>query len=273
VRFFPGLVWLLSACATAGAQPDAGDSVDGAGLGASDAAFADGGVDAALATACTLALEGLEFDFESGPADFLHNRLPEVANSGTSWTFDHWEYGEPQGVACASGQKCWGTNLQGNYIQCGRAFLVTPPLDLSACATEGRDIRLSFSHFYDFWTGSWNSQTWFDGGLVEVSGDGESWTPVPLSYPGTIAINPSMGLTYSCVQNNQFYVDGKSGFVGSGGGWQTASAVIDGTLLGEELQVRFSYSSGVSSQTSSQTQSMNGTRPGWYIDDVSLSLP
>jgi hypothetical protein len=220
-----------------------------------------------------MALQGLSFDFEVGTEGFTHDRMPEVAGSGVSWTFDHWQHGSPTGQTCASGQKCWATNLMGNYVQCGRGYLMSPPLDLSECAAEGQDVRLAFEHLYDFWTGEWNSSTWYDGGLVEVSSDGQNWTAIDPGYSGTIAINPNMTASYACVDGGNFHVHDKSGFVGSSGGWQSAVALIDSSLLSSSVQIRFSYSSGVSSQTTSQSGSQAATRPGWYIDALRLEMP
>lgn len=230
-------------------------------------------MDAEVSTACTQAIAELAFDFEGGTQGFIHDRMPEVEGSGTTWTFDHWQHGGPTGLSCSSGSSCWGTNLTGNYIQCGRGFLRSPTIDLSDCAAETRDVEIAFDHNYDFWTGDWNSATWFDGGIVEISSDGTSWTALDMTYPGTVTINPSMTVSYACVESSSFYVHGKSGFVGSSSGWVTATATIPAALLAEPIYVRWSYSAGVSSQTTSESQSMNATRPGWYIDNLRFSLP
>ncbi len=259
---------LLSvACATADTsldEPDAFPSrTDGGSV--ADAAPAP---DASGTSACDLALESLGFDFEGSAQGFVHDQMPEVAGSGVSWTFDHWEQGSASGgVSCDAGE-CFGTNLDDNYIQCQRAYLVSPPIDLSACAADSQDVSVLFEHQFDFWTGSFGGTTWFDGGLVEISGDGTTWQSATLLYPGTIDINPEMTSSYACVEPDNFYVDGKDGYVGSSGGWKSESFVIPAALATVTFQMRFVYGAGVSSQTADQAESMNGTAPGWYVDSI-----
>src|SRR5438874_11172549 len=96
-------------------------------------------------------------------------------------------------------------------------MLATPAVDLSACAAT--NLKLVFWHWFDFWTDA--SGPWFDGGLVEFSGDGGStWTAGGAAYPGTIAINGSDGPGLSCLSPSSFHVDAKGGYVQSSGGWQ-----------------------------------------------------
>ncbi len=242
---------------------------DGGGADGSVSGDIDASVDRpdAAPSACESALSALHFDFEGGAEGFVHGPMPEVVGSGVTWTFDHWEQGAAN-TTCPSGSKCWGTNLDGNYIQCQRAYLVSTPIDLSACATEERDLQLVFKNNYDFWTGSFNAKTWFDGGLIEISRDGTNWQAASTSYPGTIDINPDMGGSFACVESNNFYVDGKAGFVGSSGGWVSQTVDVPFAMASVTFQVRFVYGAGVSSQTTDQNQSMLGTRPGWFIDDL-----
>lgn len=223
-------------------------------------------------TACDEALAGLRFDFEGSAEGFVHNPMPIAANSGVNWTFDHWEHGSATaGTTCVSGTECFGTNLDGNYIQCQRAYLVSPTIDLSACALEARDISLHFEHNYHFWTGN-QSGPKFDGGLVEISADGTNWQSATLLYPGTIDINPNIG-GFACIENDQFYVSGKDGYVGDSGGWVSESFEIPLSLQSVTFQVRFVYASGVSSATSSQEESMLGTEAGWFIDNLRFQSP
>ncbi len=260
---------LCAACATADTASDQADAFPTRTDG-SPAVDATPAPDANGTSACDLALQSLSFGFEGSAQGFVHDRMPEVAGSSVNWTFDHWEQGSASGgVSCAAGE-CFGTNLAGNYIQCQRAYLVSPPIDLSACAAESQDVSIFFEHRFDFWTGSFGGSTWFDGGLVEISADGTSWQPATLLYPGTIDINPEMTSSYSCVEKDNFYVDGKDGYVGSSGGWKSESFVVPAALATVTFQMRFVYSAGVSSQTADQAESMNGTAPGWYVDSIRL---
>ncbi len=195
----------------------------------------------------------------------------KMDGASANWTFDHWEHGVPSSGpgACFDGGSCWATNLDDNYISCQRAFLKSPNYDLSACASES-DVYVVVRHYYDFWSGDWNGQTWYDGGLIEFSGDGgESWEAAPgVNYPGTIAINPDMGAFYECVNADGFYAHQRPGFVGTNDGWEELAIAIPAHLRTSQLSLRFVYASGVSYQTSNEQQTMQHTRPGWYVDAV-----
>jgi len=255
---------LLASCATAGGegQPDAYPGRNDGGLEID----ADVGQPDAGPTACTTTLQSLAFDFEGGAEGFVHGDMPEVVGSGVDWTFDHWEVGSAN-TTCPSGQGCWGTNLDNNYIQCQRAYLVSPPIDLSDCGQSGTNVTLSFQHNYDFWTGPFGGSTWFDGGFIEITSDGTNWQPAGVLYPGMVLINPDQTSSFECIEKNNFYVHNKSGYVGASGGWVTEAVEIPAAMASVTFQIRFVYGAGVSSQTTSQNGSMAGTRPGWYIDD------
>lgn len=245
---------------------DAGPS--DAGTGDDDAGSSDAGTgddDAGLPEACANALAAARESFEDGPDGWTHHVMDGV--SGT-WPFDPWEVGTPSSVgpsSCADGARCWATDLDQNYAQCGRAELRSPSIDLTACA--GRSIVLVWEQWYEFWSGSYNGTTWYDGGLVEVSTDGgTTWSPVdPSIYSGTIRINPNRGSAYSCLQSNSFHVHNRPGFVGSSGGWERVEAEL---FVSGTFRVRFAWASGVSSSTTNANTSRSATAPGWYIDDV-----
>jgi hypothetical protein len=270
-----GLLSCLSIFALSCASASGGEGEPDAFPGRADGApEADGGPiivpDAGGPSACDLTLQTLGFDFEGSDEGFVHNQMQGFDDGGVTWTFDHWDRGAAN-TTCPEGQDCFGTNLTGNYIQCQRAYLVSPPIDLSDCGTAGQDLTLSFKHNYDFWTGDFpGGTTWFDGGTVEVSSNGTTWVAANVVFPGTIAINPDMGSGFACVDKNNFYVDGKNGYVGSSGGWVTESIEIPSSIASVTFQIRFVYAAGVSSQTTNQVDSMNGTEPGWYIDDIAF---
>ncbi len=263
----------LSACAQAEAiySGDAGGvgQINDAALGTIDASSQPDAM--GLPNDCEIAIAGLRFDFEGSPQGFVHGKLPEVSGE-SGWTFDHWEHGNATGPSCPSGLECWGTNLDGNYIQCQRAYLVSPPIDLRACGELGIEPTIRFEHNYHFWTGAFGGSTHFDGGRVEISSDGVSWQPVNLNYPGTIDINPNMGGSFACVQQNNFSLDGLAGFVGDSGGWVSENFTVPSNLATMRFQVRFVYSAGVSSQTTNQNQSTNGTESGWFVDNLRFEL-
>jgi hypothetical protein len=220
---------------------------------------------------CAAALSSIVYDFESGADGWTHAIMDGVSSS---WPLDPWEIGGATAVgpaACRSGSGCAATNLDDNYVQCQRAALVSPIIDLSMCS--GTAIVLSFWHWFDFWTGDYGSHTWYDGGILELSGNGGStWsTPGTFTFPGTLDINPDMGASYACLASTSFYADGKPGFTGASSGWQEVVVPIDSALCTAAFRMRFAFASGVSYQTTDPDTSMANDPPGWYIDDVAIT--
>jgi hypothetical protein len=229
--------------------------------------------DGPMNSACDNKLGMLGTDFENGTAGWSHVVL-DGAEGEASWPFDEWQHGAASTVGptmCHQGSGCWATHLTKNYTSCERAALISPTFDLSSCA--GRDVKLTFWSWHSFWTGSYGGTTWYDGGLVEISTNGSSWTavtPTP-AYPGTIDINPHMTSSYECVLRNSFYVDGKQGFVGNGNGWKLVTISVPATMLTATFQIRFAYGSGVSHQSTNAETNRGFTAPGWYIDELAFS--
>ena len=156
--------------------------------------------------------------------------------------------------------------LTKNYVQCTRGYLLSPPIDLSACS--GRTVSLVFQHSYAFWTGSYLGTTYSDGGVVEVSADGTSWAVPPGTYPGTLKINPDRGLSYACYSPTTFGVNNKQGFVGKQATTVKAELTLPAAAITDKMRVRFSTGAGVSTATTDQNMSRNNTDFGWRIDDV-----
>ena len=128
-------------------------------------------------------------------------------------------------------------------------------------------------HWYDFWSGSYDGTTWYDGGIIETTVAGAPWqAATPLDgYSGTVLINPDRGFSYSCNDANNFHVHNRPGYVGSSGGWDTIEIPLPANASGASVvQVRFAFSAGVSSSTTSAESSRSGTRGGWYLDDFRL---
>lgn len=259
---------VVAGCASAGAPSS--PAVDAA----TDARSVDAApVDAPL-SACEVALAGHATGFESGVGGWTHAVLDGA--SAASWPLDEWQHGTASSGpgSCHGGANCWATRLDANYTSCERAALVSPTLDLSACA--GQSVTLSFWSWSDFWTGTvaGKTGTWFDGGLLEVSTNGTAWmavTPAP-AYPGTIAINGNIS-SFACVSQNSFYVHNKPGWVGMSGGWQQIRVPIPAAAVTPSFRFRFAFSSGVSFAGNNAETNRAYTRPGWYIDDVSFSVP
>lgn len=227
---------------------------------------ADGGGQVDAGDACAAALAGISFVFESGPQGWTHG-VSDNAAAQASWPFDGWTQGAAsRGTACRAGS-CFGCELGRNYAQCQRGFLLSPAIDLRACA--GRNVALVFQHAYAFWSNG----TSFDGGVVEVSTDGQTWQvpTAPGVYSGTVAIRGSSG-GYSCVLQNGFGVNGKQGFVGKKPTTEKMSIPLPAAVISATTRVRFSMASGVSSLTNVADDSRTATDFGWRIDDVGFEL-
>ena len=275
------VVGLLAACAVgsdaeADGTSDGGSTVtesgarpvkDAAPPDPPDSTVADAAPDALAMDPCATALAKITYDFESGAGGWTH----AVSDGATgSWPFDPWATGTASvGTACKSG-KCFGTELVKNYAQCQRGAVSSPPIDLSACT--GRTVALVFQHAYSFWTGSYGGSVWFDGGVVEVSADGSTWQVPTGSYPGTVKINPDRGASYACVLPSAFGVHNKQGFVGVLTTTGKAELTLPTSAISATTRLRFSFASGVSSQTTDPDSSRGATAPGWRIDDVGFVM-
>jgi len=127
-------------------------------------------------------------DFEANDSGFIHG------GAG-----DEWEYGSPAFdpiTTCASGTKCWKTDLDANYNASSSQDLVSPPISLEGITGP---VNLSWAQKYQM-----ESAT-FDHAFVEVfeSGDGVSgqrlweWMDatmqMSLGAPPATPINESAG--------------------------------------------------------------------------------
>lgn len=220
--------------------------------------------------ACRQALAQATFTFEAGPQGWGHAVMDDVAGN---WPLDPWELGAAVAGpgACFEGRACWGTDLDDNLVQCQRAEVRSPQIDLSACA--GHELVMVFDHWYAFWSGRVDGIPFFDGGTVEAGNIGGFFEVLAADlYPGTIAINPDLGPGYSCLRPNSFYVDGLPGFVGRSDGWRQVRLPLDGLHRGGPMVVRFAYATGVSAYTTNARESQRGQPPGWYIDHVRFEV-
>ncbi len=190
------------------------------------------------------------FDFESGEQGFIH--------TATDTGFDDpWELGTPYYQDCHSGENCWVTNLWDDYGNCEAGGVYSPTIDLSACAGSEQTIELRFWHIYrlepDY------DGTFYDGALVQLSGDGgTTWTDVSPSpgYTGLIEGNYS-----ECAGTAE--IDHRDAWAGiiPGDTWTEVTVAVDDTFRTEDF--RFSFLFGTD---------RGETDEGWYIDDVELRV-
>ena len=227
----------------------------------------DAGVEPPPDDACARALAAANYDFESGPQGFSHD-----VSDGTvapDWPLDPWEHGRATSGpgACFEGRQCWATDLDDNLTQCQRAELISPVVDLSACA--GRNVTLVFDHWYDFWAGQDDfGDIYYDGGLVEMAPQGRDFAPLGggADYPGEINISPSAGFGYDCLDPDAFHVDRLPGYVQQSGGWEEARLAL-GADAGR-FTLRWAFATGANAQTFDPIESQLYEPPGWYIDHV-----
>ena len=161
----------------------------------------------------------------------------EASDEGFVGTGD-WTWGVPiTGPAAFSGERCWGTRLDGLYASDIEHVLTTLPYDL----TEASEPRLSLRY--------WQSMWGLGSARVEIMPFG-TLIPEPLAPMGSVHV-PCIGSTQP--------MDCLPGFSGNSHGWQPA--VFDlSPYVGGTVRFRFVIDA--------LNRPRNG--PGWYIDDVSV---
>ncbi len=203
------------------------------------------------------------YDFNSDAQGWTHTAVDGYSGD-TGWNYDFWQRGaRTDGANCHEGAGCWGTNLAGNYINCQRAELRSPVIDLSAHAAQ--TVTLYAWQSRDFW----DNGTYFDGGILEFSGDGGStWVNGCPTCSGTVNTRGSSG-GYSCNSSTSFYVDDEKGFVQTTSGWVSTYFTVPAGVLTANFRMRFVYSTGVSVLSYSDDP-VDYSHKGWYLDDVSI---
>ncbi len=162
---------------------------------------------------------GMNSDFENSPGGL---------NSQSGW-----EWGASEQIAAHSGNKVWGTILNGQY-QNGANYVLT-----SEAISIGADASLSFWH-------QLHCQDNYDGGNVSVSiNGGASW----------MLIYPSSGGTYS----SSIYSMNEPGFTNNLVNWTKVSFDL-ASFANNEILIRWHFTSDGSF-----------TSYGWFIDDVQVS--
>ncbi len=140
------------------------------------------------------------------------------------------------------GSHSWKLGGEGgaNYADHLDAFLELPPIERTG------PLTLSFRHWIDAEISRNYPGDCYDGGRVELSYDGEEWERIPMA-----------GYNYSTRGTGPFGVDVMvySGHID----WEEQSYTIYGQGM---LYIRFHFGSDVGT-----------TAEGWYIDDISLTMP
>lgn len=214
-----------------------------------------------VSAACTAAIAKATWDFENGDQGWTH-KPSDGAEQQATWPFDPWSRGVATTIPCPTGA-CWAGERTQNYAQCSRGELISPILDLSACAAA--KVTLVFSHAFAFWTGTVGATAFFDGGIIELSNNGgTSWAVPAATYPGKVKILKGQGGA-DCV-SAAYHADGKSGFTGTQATVAEFSIVVPAAQLTNKTRIRFSTAAGVS--TADVGHHRENTEPGWRVDNV-----
>jgi len=169
----------------------------------------------------------------ASPEDF------EADDGGFSVSAGQWQWGVPNfnlGPDAHSGQRCWGTNLNGHYSAQQDHVLTTPFFDL----TDMVDPRLALWHWYSIWGP-------YDGINVEIMIEGQNWQ----------VLHPVGGYPDSCIDG----LPGagcEPGWAGSTHAWVPVAFDLNDY---DNETVRFRFTLGTWGYTGS---------PGWYIDDLQV---
>ncbi len=195
--------------------------------------------------ACTNCVFEFEFELATCPDGFSAESLTAGAGENS------WACGEPTVYALGPGvnaPSAFGTNLSGPYNADESSALVSSPINVSTCRDAG--IIMEMRHWHNFEGGEMNA----DGGLVQVSTDGTTWTTVV----------PTDGKLYDSdapIVATHAPVSGANGF--SGGqdenSWGISTFDLTPYAGSSSLQLRFVFGSNDATQMG-----------GWYIDWVRI---
>ncbi len=182
----------------------------------------------------------LDLDFEKSAGDLVA--------SDTLW-----QWGEP---TCGpeqpySGQKLWGTILNGSYPNDANAKLVLPAITLP----DVDHLIFSFWHWMEAETDAVSPDSAYDGGIVELSNDrGISWIEIfPLhGYPHTVSkfAESAPFLPGTPIYSGQY-------------NWTEVLFDLD-VYKGKTVQIRFYFGSD---------KDNDYPYAGWYLDDVAIKYP
>ena len=170
-------------------------------------------------------------DFEANDGGYTH--------TGAG---DDWEWGTPTvwPYGCASGDKCWGTDLDGHYNDNGDYTLTSPVIDLSAYPA-GTILTAR-------WWQAWSTERGFDYAYAEVSINGGPWTEMwrgdgrqrdwtPMSYDISAAAGGNVQLRWRLTSDTGvnfegYYIDDVEITVGCE---PTAGGLLVGNVYSETM--------------------------------------
>lgn len=188
------------------------------------------------------------FDFELATCpDGFSDQVLDGEASASSWAC-----GEPTVYAQGPGVDApgvFGTNLSGPYNANEISALVSSEIDTSICRDAG--LEMTLRHWHN--TEEDDADLPIDGGIVQASEDGVSWTTL-VPTDGDLYTTSPITATYPPVSGAQgFSAEDKNK------SWSTSTFDLSAYTGSETLQLRFVFGS-------------NGTNQlgGWYIDYVHI---
>lgn len=213
----------------------------GAGIAGPLTCDSDCRIDTSGCTDCAFVVD---FETDTCPAGFSTQSLDPGAAASS------WSCGEPSAYAQGPGQASpgtFGTNLIGAYSANEISALVSPQIDVSRCQDSG--LLMQLRHWHNFEGGVSNA----DGGIVQASDDGITWT----------TITPTDGDLYGDMPITATYapVNGVLGFTAEDNDnqWSDSTFDLSDYAGSNTLQLRFVFGSNGSVQSG-----------GWYIDRLEL---
>lgn len=195
----------------------------------------------------------MNLNYELQPYIFVFNEDFEIDNGDFFPSDSLWQWGVPgYGPEKAySGQKLWGTVLQGSYPDQVEAKLVTLHLALP----DADNLMLSFWSWMEAETDSIFPEIAYDGGIVELSNDnGVSWTQIfpRQSYSHNIS---EFARSSPLPPGTSVYSDQQN--------WKEAIFDLD-AYKGLTVQIRFYFGSD---------EDNDQPYAGWYLDNVAIKYP
>lgn len=180
---------------------------------------------------------------------------------------DEWECSAPSSVGpptCYNGAGCWGTNINGNYLNGTNISIETPSISL-----VGRSgAKLVYYQYVDIdmipvTNSVWVWQRAFSGGNVKVSTDGgTTWTGYlnPESPGYNIRADSSAADIVGCSTANSNALGGEKVFGKDDKAWK--KVVLDlSSYANMSIKIKFHFSSMASGGCITAS-------PGWYMDDL-----
>lgn len=186
----------------------------------------------------------------SGESISCNFKVKVLAHSSTQFFFDDMEGAVLWQASQVQGASNWTLNGVNAHSLESAWYVNNASSTTDTLLTTSQPILLSGSPVLSFWH-DFNTEGTYDGGVVEISTDGNSWTDLG---PWMIE-NAYNGLISTCCNQP---LSGRNAFTGSSGGYIETSIDLS-SFTGQRVWLRFRFG----------TDEMIGST-GWFIDDVKI---